>query len=161
VVKIVTLGAYGFTEQSFRSALIRSEADTFCDLRARRGMRGSRYAFANKARLEQMLRELGIRYLHIPALAPSEQTRELQRREDEKEGIAKRVREILSPAFIAAYDAERLKEFDSRKFLSEIGAGAHKVILFCVEKQPQACHRSLVAKRLHTDLAIEVEDIVP
>jgi len=107
------------------------------------------------------LNELGIRYLHLPALAPSEQTRELQRREDEKEGVAKRVREILSPEFIAAYEAERLKEFDSSKFLSEIGAGPHKVILFCVEKHPQACHRSLVARRLHKDLAVEVEDIIP
>lgn len=157
---IITLGVYGFTESSFRSALIDSQADTFCDLRARRGLRGSRYAFANKIRLEQILAELGIRYLHFPELAPSEQTRELQKLEDKDQGVAKRVRVALSPSFVLAYEAERLRNFDSPKFLAQLGVPAHRVIVFCVEGRPEACHRSLVAKKLHADLSVAVEDII-
>jgi len=35
------------------------------------------------------------------------------------------------------------------------------VALFCVEREPAACHRSLLAERLGKDLGIEVEHIIP
>ena len=35
------------------------------------------------------------------------------------------------------------------------------VALFCVEKEPEACHRSLVADKLAKELKLEVENIVP
>lgn len=38
---IVTIGVYGFDEQSFFQALQDAQIDTLCDIRARRGVRGS------------------------------------------------------------------------------------------------------------------------
>jgi putative nucleic acid modification protein with dual OB domain len=57
--KIVTIGAYGFDKESFFQALLDAKVDTFCDLRMRRGMRGSTYAFVNSSSLQSRLGELG------------------------------------------------------------------------------------------------------
>lgn len=159
--KIVTIGAYGFDREKFLQALVNAGVDTFCDIRLRRGMRGAEYAFANSQRLQKDLCELHIKYIHIKDLAPTRAIREKQNQEDEKLGVAKRAREILAQSFIEAYEKERLSNFDSRQFLEWVGPEANIVCLFCVERRPDACHRSLVAKRLSNDLSVPIEDITP
>jgi hypothetical protein len=76
--KIVTIGVYGFDEDSFFEALCKAKVDTFCDIRSRRGVRGSTYAFANSLRLQTRLAELGIRYLYRKDLAPTQAVRDRQ-----------------------------------------------------------------------------------
>lgn len=58
--KIVTIGVYGFNEADFFQAVQDAGIDTFCDIRMRRSMRGSQYAFANSTYLQQRLYDLGI-----------------------------------------------------------------------------------------------------
>jgi len=159
--KIVTIGVYGFDAESFFTALQRAGVDTLCDIRRRRGVRGSEYAFANRARLETRLAALGIRYVHRLDLAPSTALREDQYRVDAVEGITKRQREALSPAFAEGYRRECLAAFDSRQFAADLGEDAHVVAFLCVETAPAACHRSLVAARLASDLHISVEHLLP
>jgi hypothetical protein len=67
---------------------------------------------------------------------------------------------VLDPAFAAAYRRERLASFDSRQFIADLGPDAHVVALFCVEREPAACHRSLLATRLQRDLDLPVEHLV-
>ena len=94
--KIVTIGAYGFNKDSFFQALLNAGVDTFCDIRMRRGMRGSTYAFVNSASLQRQLSELGIRYVHVKALAPNQRIRDGQKQEDERLGVAKRARDFTA-----------------------------------------------------------------
>ena len=61
---IVTIGAIGYTAESFFQALQNANVDTFIDVRRRRAVRGREYAFANSQRLQARLAELGIRYVH-------------------------------------------------------------------------------------------------
>lgn len=159
--RIVTTGVYGFTEEEFFGALRATGIDTFCDIRARRGLRGSTYAFANSAYLQKRLAEIGIRYLHLKELAPSEETRAAQTSFDKSEKVAKRKRTGLSDAFRRAYADELLNNFDSAQFLEQLGPDASMVCLFCVEGEPEACHRSLLASKLSSDLGLEVEHIRP
>lgn len=159
--KIVTIGVYGFNQESFFQALVDAEVDTFCDIRARRGMRGASYAFVNSASLQKRLGELDIRYVHVKDLAPSEGLREQQKQEDKKLGVAKRKRDVLGETFIQAYEQERLSAFDAGEFLKELGQEARVIGLFCVERQPEACHRSLVAKKLARELDLQVEHVKP
>ncbi|HEX9735328.1 MAG TPA: DUF488 family protein [Thermoanaerobaculia bacterium] len=70
-IRIVTIGVYGFDEEGFFLALTNAGVDTFCDVRRRRGLRGSTYAFANSRRLQDRLATVGIRYVHVKELAPS------------------------------------------------------------------------------------------
>ena len=152
---IMTIGVYGFDEQSFFSALTNAEVDTFCDIRRRRGLRGSAYAFANSRRLQERLASLGIRYIHMRELAPSSAVRDIQKVDDNRRGVGKRRRVALSPAFIQAYSAECLENFTVERFRAAVGPDAHVVALFCVEREPEACHRSVVADRLAAELGIQ------
>lgn len=159
--EFITIGAHGWEAEQFFAALIAARADTFCDLRARRGVRGREYAFANSQRLQARLVELGIRYLHRPDLAPSAATRAEQYAADAATHTAKRQRTILSPEFVASYRRERLAGFDSAGFAADLGAEARVVVLFCVEREPAACHRSLLAERLAHDLGAGVIHLTP
>lgn len=159
--KFVTIGVYGFTEEAFFAALRRAGVDTFCDIRWRRGVRGSEYAFVNSARLQRRLAELGIRYLHFRDLAPAPALRQHQAEADKAEGTTKRQRAALGEVFIAGYREQILGAFDSRNFLERLGAEARTVALFCVEREPAACHRSLLAERLQQDHGVPVTHLTP
>lgn len=158
---LVTIGVYGFNETQFFQALLNAGVDTFCDLRLRRGMRGSAYSFVNSQYLQRRLGELGIQYKHCKELAPSQATRDRQRIDDMKAGVHKRTRTALGREFIDAYERECLARLDSESFVGTLGPEARRVALFCVEREPEACHRLLVAKRLNRDLGLTVEHILP
>jgi uncharacterized protein (DUF488 family) len=159
--KITTIGVYGYSEDDFFAALRDAGVDTFCDIRRRRGMRGSLYAFANSARLQERLGEMGIRYLHFKELAPTEEIRDLERQAEKKTRTAKRKKTMLSEAFVSAYTAQILGHFDTGAFMAKLGPDVRVISLFCVEGAPEACHRSLLAERLGSDLGVKVEHIKP
>jgi len=159
--RLFTIGAYGFTPSTFFAALQNAAIDVFCDIRLRRGLRGPTHAFANSKRLQARLGELGIAYCHVRELAPSAETRTLQKDADARSKTQKRNRSELHPNFVAAYERQCLSGFNSRDFLSHINALHASVVLFCVEREPTACHRSILAKRICQDLRISVEHIVP
>ena len=160
-IKIITIGVYGFTEEPFFRALHTALVDTFCDLRQRRNVRGSAYAFANSERLQRRLAALGIHYLHRKDLAPTTAIRQRQEEADKANKIAKRQRTDLSQAFVEAYRQEVLAPFRPQSWLEALPSEAQVVALFCVEREPAACHRSLVAEWLRQELGLEVEHIVP
>lgn len=157
--RILTIGAYGFTADRFFDALLAAGCDVFCDIRARRGLRGAEYAFANSRRLQQALAFHEIEYRHYPELAPTAEIRALQKEADATLGTAKRKRDELAPGFIEAYE-RLLQAADARVALAAIAGEGSSPALFCVERLPQACHRSLVAARLAGG-STPIENIVP
>jgi uncharacterized protein (DUF488 family) len=52
-----------------------------------------------------------------------------------------------------------LDDFDAKKFLDEF-AGRDPLVLFCVERTPEACHRGLVAQVL-ADAGATVTHLTP
>lgn len=158
---LVTIGAYGYDADSFFRALQDQQVDTFVDIRRRRGVRGSQYAFANSQRLQARLAELGIRYVYIHELAPTSAVRDRQHQADAATHTPKRARTSLSPAFVAAYEAEILEAYSPGQFLDGLPDDARTVALFCVEKTPDACHRSLAATWLSADLGAPVIHLTP
>lgn len=160
-LRLLTIGVYGFTEYGFFSALTNASVDVFCDIRRRRGLRGSQYAFANSRYLQERLQALGIRYVHLKEMAPTQEVRNLQRHADKHAAVGKRDRLELSDAFVQGYTAQCLAEFDSRMFVKQLDTDTGAVVLFCVERYPDACHRSLLAKRLADDLGLHLRHITP
>jgi uncharacterized protein (DUF488 family) len=158
--EIFTIGVYGWDAARFFEVLRAAGIDTFVDVRARRGVRGAEYAFANSQRLQDRLAEINIRYLHRPDLAPGEHTRHLQHELDDAAG-GKRRRKHLSVAFVDSYLSDRLAAFRSRDFIESLGSDAQRVVLMCVEGDPAACHRSLLADRLAGELKLEVHHLTP
>jgi uncharacterized protein (DUF488 family) len=159
--RVVTIGAYGFTADSFFAALRDAGVDTFLDIRQRRGVRGAEYAFANHGRLTASLETMGIRYLHELGLAPTTEIRTAQYAVDAAEGVSKRQRESLSPAFIEAYQREILAPFDLPAMLDSLPAETRVLALFCVERTPEACHRHLVADAIHDLTGVPVQHLMP
>lgn len=148
-MEFFTIGVYNSTEKEFFDKLTQNNIDTFCDIRQRRGVRGAKYAFVNKNRLEQRLNDLDIKYGYVPDLAPTTEIRELQKKIDEEKGELKRDRQELGKVFVIEYKNRILKNFDFDRFFESLDQiGASRVVLFCVEEHPEACHRSIVADKL-------------
>ncbi len=154
---IATIGVYGHDRDSFLAALRSAGIELLLDVRQRRGVRGSEYAWANARRLEQALTEAGIGYTHLKELAPTTELRELQYREDDRRGEGKRSRTVLAPEYVERYEAEILEPVDLEPVVNWIGAG--RAALLCVERDPEACHRSLIAARLRREFGFEVEHL--
>jgi uncharacterized protein (DUF488 family) len=160
-MKIVTIGVYGTSEDAFFDALQTAGVDLFVDVRWRRGLRGAQYAFANYKRLHERLKSIGIDYVHRRDLAPTPEIRRVQQESDQQNRIAKRQRAELSPAFVTAYQGGILAEFDPQAFLVSLPDGVKVVALFCVEREPSACHRLLIADKLREHTGIEIEHLLP
>jgi len=143
--KIITIGAIGYTADTFFSALQDAGVDTFVDVRRRRAVRGAAYAFAN-SQLD---------------LAPPAAVRQQQAAADTAAGVAKRKRAELSPAFIALYQAEVLAPFDPQSLRDDLPPDAAVIALMCVEREPAACHRSLLAEQLGRAWGVEVAHLIP
>lgn len=144
MIKLFSIGVYGFTEDEFFNSLINANIDTFCDIRRRRGVRGAKYAFANSNRLQEKLEKLGIRYCYFKGLAPSNEIREKQIKMDKLLKVQKRLRDELHKEFVDAYKQEILNAFDADEFFKSLGSDSKNIVLFCVERKPEACHRSIV-----------------
>ena len=157
---VATIGVYGFTLAAFTNSLHRAQVCLLLDVRQRRGVRGSEYAWANSKRLQSALADAEIAYRHYPELAPTTELRQLQYREDDRRGVGKRSRTQLAREYRERYVAEILDraDFDAlvAKLPTERGAA-----LMCVERDPEACHRSLIAERLAAEYGIEVTHLRP
>jgi uncharacterized protein (DUF488 family) len=159
-VRVATIGVYGFTADSFRDELERAGVGRVIDVRQRRGVRGPEYAWANSQRLQSMLAEAGIDYVHRKDLAPTTELRRLQYAEDDRRGVGKRNRSELAPEYERRYVAEILARADLDGLARELSSDRPAALL-CVERDPEACHRSLIAERLRRERGAEVVDLRP
>jgi uncharacterized protein (DUF488 family) len=145
--RLATIGVYGFAAQPFIATLRSARVVLVLDVRQRRGVRGTQYAWANSLRLQAALREAGIAYRHVRELAPTTELRQLQYREDAKLGVGKRNRNVLAPEYVRRYNTEVLDYVDLERLARSLPM-AGRTALMCVERDSDACHRSLIAARL-------------
>lgn len=160
-MKAFTIGAYGWDGEDFARAVRDAAPDVFADVRRRRGLRGRAYAWANSSRLQAMLADAGIPYVHRLDVAPSDATRRIVAKDADSVGTGYRDRTSLSREYLDAYGREVLEGYDAAGFAASLGADAESIMLFCVERVPAACHRSLLAGRLAGDLGAEVTHVLP
>jgi uncharacterized protein (DUF488 family) len=160
VPTVTTIGVYGWTPERFIAALRDADVRQLLDVRQRRGVRGSEYAWANSARLQVALAEAGIEYRHDRELAPTTELRQLQYRADARLGVGKRSRAALAPEYRERYTKEILARVDLAPIVAAMPADAASA-LFCVERDPEACHRSIVAERLGAEFGVPISHMVP
>ncbi len=159
MAEFATIGVYGFDGPSFIRALEEAQVGLVLDVRQRRGVRGSQYAWANAKRLQAALAEAGIGYSHLPELAPTTEMRQLQYEEDARKGEGKRSRTKLAPEYVQRYTGEVLDQVDLEPIVRFVGR--QRAALLCVEREPEACHRSLVAARLEGKLGAALAHLRP
>ena len=159
-VRVATVGVYGFAVEGFLAALQDAGVVLLLDVRQRRGVRGADYAWANSKRLQAALEEAGIDYLHVKELAPTTEMRQVQYRADDREGVGKRSRVSLDDEYRDRYEHEILAPFDLTRLVDELPATG-TTALMCVERDPEACHRSLIATRLAAEHGAAVTHLRP
>lgn len=160
MIKLYTIGVYNSTEDDYFSKLMRVGVDLFCDIRQRRGVRGSQYRFVNSNYLQNKLKELSIAYKYIKELAPTSDIREKQKRADKLNGETKKQRTVLGEVFVREYKEHILGAYDMEQFAKELRvSGFNNIAFFCVEEHAEACHRSLVVNELAKILNCEVENL--
>jgi uncharacterized protein (DUF488 family) len=158
--RVVTIGVYGWDQPSFVAALRDADVRLLLDVRQRRGVRGREYAWANSQRLQGALDTAGIAYRHHKELAPTTELRQVQYAEDARRGVGKRSRTELAQEYRERYTREILDHVDLEPIVASLpqeGAGA----LFCVERDPEACHRSIVAERMASEHNVRLSHLRP
>ena len=157
---VVTIGVYGFEQAGFIAALARARVKVLLDVRQRRGVRGSEYAWANSARLQAALADAKIDYQHHKELAPTTELRRLQYAEDDRLGVGKRSRVALAPEYRDRYTREILDQVDLEPIVASLPANGAAALL-CVERDPEACHRSLIADRMASEHGVSARHLKP
>lgn len=152
---IATVGVYHSSLDDFLAKLKRHGVAMVVDVRQRRGVRGHEYAWANSLRLQAALERAGIRYHHLPELAPTTELRRLQYREDDRLKVGNRSRAELSEDYRCRYLNEVLDHVDLGAVLEAFPEETTSALL-CVERDARACHRSLVAARLHARYGLPI-----
>jgi uncharacterized protein (DUF488 family) len=157
---MVTIGVYGFDCDSFLQRLRHANVRLLLDVRQRRGVRGPEYAWANSLRLQAALAQAGIAYEHHLELAPTTELRQLQYAEDDRQGVGKRSRRELATEYTRRYTTEVLDNADLTPIVSALSSSG-TAALICVERDPEACHRSLIAERMIEQHAVTIDHLRP
>jgi uncharacterized protein (DUF488 family) len=160
VAKLATVGVYESDLEAFLDALAKAGVTLVIDVRQRRGVRGPQYAWANSARLQAALADAGIGYRHRRDLAPTTELRRLQYAEDAKAGVGKRSRRQLATEYVRRYNEEILDAVDLGELVQTLAADGATALL-CVERDAEACHRSLIAQRIATEHDVAVIHLRP
>jgi uncharacterized protein (DUF488 family) len=155
---IATVGVYQSSLDDFLDKLRRHRVAMVVDVRQRRGVRGPQYAWANSRRLQAALEQAGIQYRHLKELAPTTELRQLQYREDDRLKVGKRARVELAEAYKQQYRREVLDHVDLGAILESLPVDTSSALL-CVERDARACHRSLIAARLHERYGVPIVNL--
>ena len=160
MLTIATIGVYGFDADKFIRQLRTAGVRLLIDVRQRRGVRGAEYAWANSARLQAALADAGIAYEHHRDLAPTTELRHVQYAEDDRNEVGKRSRRELAPEYARRYTTEILDRADLTPIVAAL-EGPGTTVLLCVERDPEACHRSLITRRLAEEHGVAVDHLCP
>lgn len=158
--ELTTIGVYGFSPATFLARLRDADVRLLLDVRQRRGVRGSEYAWANPKRLQASLADAGIDYEHYRELAPTTELRRLQYAEDARQGVGKRSRAELAPEYVERYTREILDQVELGALVARL-PDQWTTALLCVERVPEACHRSLIAARIDQRFGVPIRDLRP
>ena len=123
MLRMVTIGVYGFDGESFLQRLRHADVRLLLDVRQRRGVRGPEYAWANSGRLQAALAHARIAYEHHPELAPTTELRQLQYAEDDRQGVGKRSRRELAAECTHSYTTRSSTAPTSRRSCRRYRAG--------------------------------------
>ena len=102
-----------------------------------------------------------IDYEHHPELAPTTELRRLQYADDERAGVGKRNRDRARARVCPALHRGGPRRGRPRAIVTASLPIGHASALLCVERDPEACHRSLIAERLEATGRVEVEHLRP
>ena len=133
MVRICTIGYEGFNPSAWTAAIIAHGIQTVVDVR---DLPLSRKKGFSKTQLAESLDRVGVDYVHARPLGNPKSYRDALH-----EGLD-------FEAFAGLYGSLLDDRGDSLQAILDL-ATEKRVCLLCYEEDPDRCHRSLVARRLH------------
>uniref|UniRef100_UPI0040548AC1 DUF488 domain-containing protein n=1 Tax=Salinibacterium sp. TMP30 TaxID=3138237 RepID=UPI0040548AC1 len=97
--------------------------------------------------MQGALAQAEVAYEHHLELAPTTELRHLQYTEDDRQRAGKRSRIELTAEYTRRYSAEILDYADLLPLMAA-QSGSGTAALLYVERDPEACHRSLISQRM-------------
>ena len=146
--RLFTIGYEGATPGALADALTTAGVETLVDVRA---VANSRRPGFSKRSLAAGLEERGVGYLHMRALGTPAEGRAAARsgRHDDMRRI-----------FAAHLETEAAKE--ELAALKQFVRTGRKLCLLCFEREPEHCHRLMIAERIEaTDAEVSIEHLHP
>ena len=157
---IATIGVYGFSASTFVGGCWRRTSRLVLDVRQRRGVRGPQYAWANRGALQDALAEAELGYRHHARARSDDRAAPAPVRRGRRLGVGKRSREELAPAYVertcARSSTAPTSPLSWRRWRPKAAPRS-----LCVEADPEACHRSLIAARLAEHHGFTIEHLRP
>ena len=133
-IQLFTIGYEGRTLESYIKTLIINDVHVLCDVR--KNAYSQKFGFS-KSQLQNACQGVGIEYIHVPSLGiESEQRQHLYSQEDYDRLFA-----IYAHSTLA-------QNTDSILYVYNLIQQKKRVALTCFEKDPNQCHRYVVAKAL-------------
>lgn len=133
-IQLFTIGYEGRTLESYIKTLILNDVHVLCDVR--KNAYSQKFGFS-KSQLQNACLGVGIEYIHVPALGiESEQRQNLYTQADYNRLFS------LYASSTLAHNA------DSVQYIYDLIQQNKRVALTCFEKDPNQCHRYVVAKAL-------------
>lgn len=133
-IQLFTIGYEGRTLESYIKTLIINDVHVLCDVR--KNAYSQKFGFS-KSQLQNACQGVGIEYVHVPSLGiESEHRQNLYSQEDYNRLFAKYAQSTL------------IQNADSIQYVYDLIQQKKRVALTCFEKDPNQCHRYIVAKAL-------------
>jgi uncharacterized protein (DUF488 family) len=142
---LFTIGYEESTVRGFLDALARAEIDLVVDVRA---VAASRRPGFSKRQLAAELDERGISYLHLRGLGTPKEGRLAARA-----GHLDKLFRIYDAHLATAVAREELDA------LAALLGKSRRVCLLCYERDPDHCHRRLLAERMHQRAGVAIEHL--
>jgi uncharacterized protein (DUF488 family) len=130
---IFTIGYEERSIDEFISRLRRHKITVLVDVRE---TPASRKRGFSKGQLEEILREANIKYLHVKCLGSPKALRDRLREDNDYE------------AFFAQYMSYIETQSDALRTLYKETVSQETSCLMCMERRPEYCHRSVLAKKI-------------
>jgi len=148
MTELFTVGYESATPSSLADALVEAGVQTLVDVRA---VANSRRPGFSKRSLAAEVEERGLSYLHLRALGTPADGRAAAR-----SGRHAEMRRIFEAHLVTEPAQEGLAA------LTALAATGRKLCLLCFEREPEHCHRLMIAERVEQRLPeIEIAHIHP
>jgi uncharacterized protein (DUF488 family) len=146
-MKLATIGYEGAPQDAVFAALKEAGIDVLVDVRA---VTSSRRPGFSKSHLASGLPEQGVDYMHLRGLGTPKEGR-----------LAVRSGDLAALERIFAKHMKTAEARHDYEALLGLMRGGKKICLLCYEHDPAGCHRTIIAERVHEELGLRVEHLVP
>jgi hypothetical protein len=141
---VFTIGYEGILLEEYLNKLIRNRVAVLCDVR--RNPVSRKFGFSGRT-LSQVLRKIGIKYVHFPQLGiESEKRQNLNSREAYND-------------LFYEYRQDLPRRTDALALLKQQIDVEKRVALTCFEKDPHLCHRHCITDLLKSEFGYRIEHL--